>query len=308
MVLSTLQTRYQFSSLAVAFIVIAYDLAVAIEITFVTYFANHFHKPRVLGINCILLGVSALLFASPQFIFGEYEGGSNSLFLNEECLDNRTIVEDCSSGNSAALAIFVISSIILSFPATVLYSLTTAYIDEIVFPRYVSLHIGVFNAFLVLGPAVGFILGSVCLSVFVDPWVETTLTESDPAWVGAWWIPFFFVSVLSFILAVPFLMYPRWLSDSYLIREERRKEMAKVYTDKQTNGHKAEIAIKKFPVQILRLIMNPSFMFAAFGLAVTYIFSQGVISFAPKYLENQFYLSASTAGLVTGFAAIPAAS
>ena len=51
---------------------------------------------------------------------------------------------------------------------------------------------------------------------------------------------------------------------------------------------------------------NASFMLASFGLATIHIFTQGVISFAPKYLENQFYLTASTAGFVTGAVAIPA--
>lgn len=248
------------------------------------------------------------MFASPQFIFGHYDSGGKTATLNEECLDNRTLIEDCSSGNSAALAIFIISSIILSFPATVLYSLTTSYIDEIVYPRFVSLHIGVFNMFLVIGPVIGFLFGSACLSIYVDPEVDTILTESDPAWVGAWWIPFVIIAIASFILAIPFLMFPKWLPDSYLIREERRKEMAKVYTDKEIDGNIAKVAIWKFPTQIKRLLLNTSYMCAVFGLAISYIFTQGVISFAPKYLENQFYFSASTAGIVTGLAVIPSAS
>ncbi len=305
-VLSTIQTRYQFSSLSAGFIIIAYDLAVAIGIVFVTYFASFFHKPRVLGIQCILLGIASFMFALPQFLFGRYESGSSSL-SDEICSDNRTFTADCSSGNNLALAIFIISSILLSFPATVLYTLTTAYMDEIVYPRFVSLHLGVFNIFLILGPAAGFLLGSACLSVYVDPWSETTLTESDPAWVGAWWIPFIFVGISSFMLSIPYLMYPKWLSDHHLVRKERMKLITKVYEDKYIDGNKVTVAAKMFPVQIKRLLLNPSLVFAAFGLAVAYIFSQGVISFTPKYLENEFYLTSSTAGLVSGLILIPAA-
>lgn len=74
-----------------------------------------------------------------------------------------------------------------------------------------SLHIGTFNIFLVLGPAIGYLFGSACLSVYVDPWIETSLEETDPAWVGAWWIPFVVVDVLSFLLSIPYLMFPKWL-------------------------------------------------------------------------------------------------
>ena len=305
-VLSSIQTRYSFSSLAAGFIVIAYDVSVALSITFVTYFASYFHKPRILGIGCLLLGVSGFLFASPQFLFGKYESGATTI-LHEQCLDNRKIgVADCSSANTAAYAIFVLSSISLSLPSSVLHTLTTSYIDEIVHPHYVALHIGTFNIFLVLGPAIGYIFGSACLSLYVDPWIETPLIESDPAWVGAWWIPFVVVGIISFLLSIPYLMFPKWLSDSHLVRHERRKEMAREYQEEQPKENKLRAAFKSFPTQIKRLILNPSFMLASFGLASIYIFTQGVISFAPKYLENQFYLTSSTAGLITGIAAIPA--
>lgn len=308
MILSTIQTRYQFSSVEVSFVVIAYDLSVAIGITFTTYFANRFHKPRILGISCILLGINSLLYASPQFIFGEYQIGS-STFLNEQCLDNRTIVLDCesTSSNGAALFIFIFSSVILSISSSVLYTLAVVYIDEIVFPRYVPLHIGSFNTFLVLGPTFGFLIGSSCLSIYVDPWVDTALTESDPAWVGAWWIPFILVALFAFLLSIPFLMFPKWLPDTHLVREERKKEMAKVFVDDKVDRNNTVVFVKTFAVQMWRLCTNISLMCSSFGLAIIYVFSQGVISFGPQYLENQFHLSSSVAGFTTGGIAIPGA-
>lgn len=275
----------------------------AISITFVTYFASFFHKPRILGISCLLMGITGFLFASPQFLFGRYESEAVNVF-NETCEDNRDAIEDCSLANTAAYAMFVLSSIALSLPSSVLHTLTTSYIDEIVYPRFVSLHIGVFNIFHVLGPAIGYLFGSACLSIYVDPWLDTPLTESDPAWVGAWWIPFIVVGVIAFILSVPYLMFPKWLHDSSLVREERRKEMALVYREFEDPTFRE--AVQQFPIQFRRLLVNPSFMFAAIGLASIYIFTQGVISFAPKFLQNQFYLTSSIAGLVTGMAAIPA--
>jgi len=37
------------------------------------------------------------------------------------------------------------------------------------------------------------------------------LTRDDPAWVGAWWIPFILSSVLSFILAFFLFLFPKEL-------------------------------------------------------------------------------------------------
>ena len=309
MILSTLETRYRLNSLEIGFIIIVYDVSVAIGITFAAYFGSEFHKPRVLGIGCLCLGVTGFIFASPQFLFGRYESGTSSVILNEYCGSNSSFsTTDCSSlaSNTGAYAIFIVASMSLSISASVLYTLTISYIDEIVYPKFVSLHIGTFSMFLVLGPAVGYLLGSACLTVYVDPWIETSLKESDPSWVGAWWIPFVLVGFSSLLLSIPFFMFPKWLPDSYLVRVERRKEMAKVYDEDYQNEKDLWTTLKAFPIHVRRALNNRSFIFASFGMAVIYIFIQGLLSFGPKYVENQFYLTSSTAGFVTGGIAIPA--
>ena len=47
---------------------------------------------------------------------------------------------------------------------------------------------GLVLAFRTLGPAVGFGLGSACLSVYIDPTVTPVITKKDPRWLGAWWL------------------------------------------------------------------------------------------------------------------------
>ena len=293
-----------FSSTAAGFIFVCYDVTVGIGIIFSGYFASTLHKPRLLGINCVLLTISCLIFASPQVLFGSYSAVLSDYPINEYCLQsaNLTISENCSSANSIAYAIFIFSAVILAIPATFLYTVGLAYIDEIVFPKFVSLHYGTIYIFLVIGPAVGFGIGSFCLSVYVDPWESTTLTESDPAWVGAWWIPFVLIAILSSLLSVPFLMFPKWLSDSHMVREERVKQMAiksSKSLDESANPGKLNI-LKMFPTRLKRVLTNPSLMCAALGLSSFYVFYQGLIAFGPKYFENQFYVTASAAGLIVG--------
>lgn len=47
---------------------------------------------------------------------------------------------------------------------------------------------GCILAFRALGPALGFALGSGCLSVYIDPSVTPVITKKDPRWLGAWWL------------------------------------------------------------------------------------------------------------------------
>lgn len=40
----------------------------------------------------------------------------------------------------------------------------------------------------ILGPALGFIVGSYCSSIYADLSVDTKIDTADPRWVGAWWL------------------------------------------------------------------------------------------------------------------------
>lgn len=40
----------------------------------------------------------------------------------------------------------------------------------------------------ILGPAMGFILGSVCTRLYADLSIDPQITPNDPRWVGAWWL------------------------------------------------------------------------------------------------------------------------
>lgn len=200
---------------------------------------------------------------------------------------------------------FLLSSIVIGIAATPTYTLGMAYLDEIVHPKYVALHIGVFAMTLVCGPLIGYGLGSAFLGVYVDPWSETTLTPSDPAWVGAWWIPYMLFACIMWCLSIPFLMFPRYLPDSYLVKQERLKEMARSYSDTNKDDKGLTKSVKLFPIQLKRLLCNPSFAFITVGFSIVSLFLQGVITFAPQFYEVQFNLTAATAGIIVGAIAIP---
>ena len=305
-VISTIEKRYNFGSLAAGFIAIVYDGTVLIGVIFISHFGSKVHRPRLLGCAALLMSFGAALFAMPQFFFGRYVPVDGDL-LQEECLDERSfnLTKTCDSSNHAAYAIFLVSSAIIGIAATPISTLGTAYIDEIVFPRYVSLHIGAYGMLFVIGPLVGYAIGSGFLSLYVDLWLPTTLTPVDPAWVGAWWIPFLLFAVLLILLSMMFLMFPRYLPDSYLVQQERAKEMAKIYPSKYASEDSLTITAKMFPVHIKRLLCNPSFMLMSLGFSATYLFLEGFILFAPKFVEIQYKLTAFIAGIVVGAIAIP---
>ena len=306
-IISSIEKRYSFSSTASGLILVTYDIVVITTVLFVSYFGSKVHQPRLFGACLVLLGCGALLFASPQLFFGRYQVESSTTNSSQQLCFQPSAADECrsSTGNNIAYAIFIISNIIIGLASTPLYTIGFAYIDEIVYPKYVSLHIGAVAIVFVLGALVGFGFGSVFLSTYVDPWISTTLTQRDPSWVGAWWMPFLFIAIASFVLSIPFFMYPRYLPDSYLVKQERVKEMTRVYTDKYANENSTTVIFKMLPIHIKRLLLNPPFILSVLALSANYVFVQGVASFGPKLFEVQYGFSAFTAGLVVAAIGVP---
>ena len=170
--------------------------------------------------------------------------------------------------------------------------------DDIFRPKYVPIFLAVLDICFTLGIVIGFTITGIFLFVYVDPGVETQLTPTDPAWVGAWWLFFLVSGILSLLLSIPFFMFPRQLPRSAVIKEERRKEMAKVLEDDLTRDMDFKQTIKIFPRHLKQLISNSAYMFLAFAMGVLYLLFNGVIEFYPKYLEAQFGLTASDASFI----------
>ena len=306
--ISSLEKRYSFSSTLAGLFAATYDLTIVIGVIFISYAGGRTHKPRFLGISAIVLSIGNFVMASPQFLFGSYKNTSSSSSAQyEECMSTSTVDDDCSPANIGAYIILIIGQIFIGIGSSALYTVGTAYIDEIVQPRFVSLHIGTFLTFSAFGPAIGYLLGSFLLSIYVDPWSDTDLTASDPNWVGAWWIGLLIMGCLAIVVAIMFLLFPKWLPDSHLVRKERAKEMAKIYPSTIVNEDPLTLAFKEFPIHIKRLLTNASFMLAVFGTSMLYVILDILVTFGPKYIETMFNVTATVSGLVAGGTAILAA-
>ena len=65
-----------------------------------------------------------------------------------------------------------------------------------------------------LGPALGYVLGTATLKVFVLPGAQGDLREGDTGWLGAWWLGFIIVGSSTLLIA-PFLaLFPQRLPDT----------------------------------------------------------------------------------------------
>lgn len=74
---------------------------------------------------------------------------------------------------------------------------------------------------IITGAAMGFVFISLFLSIFVELGVQTTLTRSDRAWVGNWWLGFIIFGAICIFWSVWLLGFPK----EFPLTKKLRKRM-----------------------------------------------------------------------------------
>jgi len=298
-VLSSLETRYEFSSIQLGMISSTFEFTGVVTVIFISYFATKSHKPRWLGAGAFFLGIGALLFASPQFITGTYDIGKNANLSLEACRDKNDFSPDCDNNKSDHIYfMFIFAMILIGIGGAPVFTVGTSFIDDIIHPKYVSICLGIFFTMAVLGPPVGFGIGGILLKVYVDPWKDTTLVESDPGWVGAWWIAMILFGVVALLISIPFFLFPKKFSDTDIIQQERLMQAKKEGLRK--GDFSVQFSIKELPQQILILLGNVTYLFVIISHALMIFIATGFLAFFAKYMEALFGLNASSGSLAAG--------
>ncbi|XP_049762913.1 solute carrier organic anion transporter family member 74D-like isoform X3 [Schistocerca cancellata] len=138
-----------------------------------------------------------------------------------------------------------------------------------------------------LGPTVGYLLASYSLSRFVAPGLTPLIDETDPRWIGAWWIGWAPLSAFALLLAVPLMLFPREMPAT---RQRSSKSPRRVL----------ERSLADFWKSTRRLLGNRLMMCNTFSSVLFMFGMSGSWAYMPKYMETHFQQSASTSSLVLG--------
>lgn len=103
---------------------------------------------------------------------------------------------ETEEGNLAPQVILFVAQLIAGVGGGLYYTLGVSYMDDNIkkskTPALVSL-----SYFLrMLGPAFGYALASFCVKLYISPGLTPTITNSDPRWLGAWWIGWIILGLL----------------------------------------------------------------------------------------------------------------
>ena len=143
---------------------------------------------------------------------------------------------------------------------------------------------------LVIGPALGYVLGGQLLLLHTDIFHDSGITPTSSLWVGAWWPGFILAGVLALVAAFLIHLYPTSIN-------------MKRDTSVRQEGEEGDVGF----LQSLRsLLTNPTYMLLALGSGGDWAILVGLGAFLPKFIVQLYGLSNVLAAQLVGLIAVPA--
>uniref|UniRef100_A0A2K6TYR3 Solute carrier organic anion transporter family member n=1 Tax=Saimiri boliviensis boliviensis TaxID=39432 RepID=A0A2K6TYR3_SAIBB len=286
--ITQIERRFDIPSSLVGVIDGSFEIGNLLVITFVSYFGAKLHRPKIIGAGCLIMGVGTLLIAMPQFFMEQYK------YERYSPSSNSTLsISPCLLESSSQLPVSVMEK-------------SKSKISK-----------GCVQTVAIIGPIFGFLLGSLCAKLYVDIGFVNldyvTITPKDPQWVGAWWLGYLIAGILSLLAAVPFWYLPKSLPRPRSREDSNSSEKSKFITDDHTDyqtcqGENAKIMemARDFLPSLKNLFGNPVYFLYLCTSTVQFNSLFGMVTYKPKYIEQQYGQSSSKANFVIGLINIPA--
>uniref|UniRef100_I3M037 Solute carrier organic anion transporter family member n=1 Tax=Ictidomys tridecemlineatus TaxID=43179 RepID=I3M037_ICTTR len=284
--ITQIERRFDIPSSLVGVIDGSFEIGNLLVITFVSYFGAKLHRPKIIGAGCLIMGVGTLLIAVPQFFMEQYRYEKSSF-------SNATLsISPCLPESSSQLPISVMEKSKISN--------------------------GCVQTVAIIGPIFGFLLGSLCAKLYVDIGFvnldHVTITPKDPQWVGAWWLGYLIAGTLSLLAAAPFWCLPRSLPRPQSAEDSNSSsEKSKFIIDDHINyqtphGEKVKVMemARDFLPSLKTLFGNPVYFLYLCASTIQFNSLFGMVTYKPKYIEQQYGQSSSKANFVIGLINIPA--
>lgn len=173
-IITSLETRYELRSTETGLLTSSYEIAAAICGLLISYYAGQRHKGKFIATGSVMVGIGAIIFASPHFFSGRYDRitseGASDLCLKNVTLSSMASVckSTFTSSTRDYLYVFIAAQVIVGTGNNLIWNVGMAYIDENVDPVSSSVYIGIMVTLSAIGPAAGYLLGGMLLNLWVD--------------------------------------------------------------------------------------------------------------------------------------------
>ncbi|XP_003405730.2 solute carrier organic anion transporter family member 1A2 isoform X1 [Loxodonta africana] len=321
--LTQIERQFNIPTSLVGFINGSFEIGNLLLIVFVSYFGTKLHRPITIGVGCVIMGLGCFLQSLPHFLMDRYEfestvSASGNLSSNSFlCVENGTQIfrptekpSECVKEVKSLMWVYVlVGNIIRGIGETPIMPLGISYIEDFAKSENSPLYIGIIETGAIIGPLIGLLLASFCANVYVDTGSvntdDLTITPTDTRWVGAWWFGFLICAGVNVLTAIPFFFLPKTLP-----KKKLKDSVGVIKTDKE-DKHKDEVKKEKngitkdFLPFMKSLLVNPVYMLFILISVLQFNAFVSMISFMPKYLEQQYGISSSDAIFLIGIYNLP---
>ncbi|XP_061219836.1 solute carrier organic anion transporter family member 1A2-like [Neopsephotus bourkii] len=305
----------------------SFEIGNLLLIAFVSYFGAKLHRPRIIALGCTVMSFGCLLISIPHFLFGRYRIESSisqqeNFSVMPLCLVNQSLFslpaeepsEECEKEPGSLLWIFVmVGNIVRGMGETPIMPLGISYLEDFAKAENSPFYLGCLHTATVIGPFLGLLLASFCAELFVDlgsvDAENITITATDARWVGAWWLGILICASVNLLAGIPFWFLPRSLlreGESNGSVETSKKSVVPLQENNKNEAKQTMYEIAKDFIPFLKaLLHNPVYMLFICITVLQFSAFDGMLSFMPKYVEQQFGKSASDAIFLIGVYNLP---
>eukprot|EP00056_Hartaetosiga_gracilis_P001299 m.44024 g.44024 ORF g.44024 m.44024 type:complete len:848 (+) comp10579_c0_seq1:71-2614(+) len=236
--ITSIARQFGFKNVLLGALPSLFDGVVAFAGVTLSYIGKDWHRPRLLGITCLFLGLGALTMALPgildvilhsnKYYMAAADGNDTMSFTRNQpsllCSSNAQ-PDPCEgqivnhSFSNGMYFLFLVGEALLGIGTAPIYVFVPSFFDDNVEPRKQSSYLSLFYLGSALGPALGFLLGGALLSSYVtlgEP--PEGIDEQSSEWIGAWWLSFVICGCICFFTFPFFLSFPRHLPNTAWIR------------------------------------------------------------------------------------------
>uniref|UniRef100_A0A8C7XPG9 Solute carrier organic anion transporter family member n=1 Tax=Oryzias sinensis TaxID=183150 RepID=A0A8C7XPG9_9TELE len=287
--ITQIERRFDIPSSLTGVIDGGFEMGNLLVIAFVSYFGAKLHRPRLIGIGCLLMATGSFLTALPHFFQGRYKYETsmshnshvNSTANTLPCLSNQSLADsaffplDCEKAAGSSMWIYVfLGNMLRGIGETPVMPLGISYMDDFSKEENTPFYLACIHTVGILGPMVGFMMGSFLAKIYVD------IGFTDLG-MGLGKVQHR-VTRFNVILVIKSVVQPYWFS---------LREMGDVIF--AVSNQKRLFKNSIFSLMILtNLVAVNGFI--------------GMITFKPKFMEQTYGQSASRAIFLIGIMNLPA--
>ncbi|XP_038833766.1 solute carrier organic anion transporter family, member 1D1 isoform X2 [Salvelinus namaycush] len=317
--ITQIERRFDIPSSLIGVIDGSFEIGNLLVIAFVSYFGAKLHRPRLIGIGCLIMAAGAFLTALPHFFQGQYVYETTLSHIPEEnttesilpCLANTShlVINDqdtaaskaaCEKEAGSSLWIYVfLGNMLRGIGETPVMPLGVSYLDDYARKENTAIYLE-----------------------------SISINHKDSRWVGAWWLGFLVSGLLMLLSGIPFWFLPNTLakqckspskkkqkediqakssSDTSEVEQEQGSFLPEDNTEEDAPQPVTMAAMAKdFAPSLKRLFSNKVYLLIILTSVVAFNGFIGMITFKPKFMEQVYGQSPSKAIFLIGSMNLPA--